>query len=216
MIKVAPSLLSANFACLKDDIEKIENGKADWLHYDVMDGHFVPNISFGYSILKDVSKVTSLFLDVHLMISEPQKYVDEFIKSGANLIVFHIEAMENKEDTLALIHHIKENNVQVGISIKPNTPVDTIQDYLSLLDVVLVMSVEPGFGGQSFKEIALAKIKDLDTRRKENNDRYLIEVDGGINETTGKKCKDAGVDVLVAGSYIFNSDDYAQRIASLK
>ena len=158
MVKVAPSLLSANFACLKDDIEKIENGKADWLHYDVMDGHFVPNISFGYSILKDVSKVTNLFLDVHLMISEPQKYVDEFIKSGANLIVFHIETMENKEDTLALIHHIKENNVQVGISIKPNTPVDAIQDYLSLLDVVLVMSVEPGFGGQSFKEIALDKI----------------------------------------------------------
>ena len=108
MVKVAPSLLSANFACLKDDIEKIENGKADWLHYDVMDGHFVPNISFGYSILKDVSKVTNLFLDVHLMISEPQKYVDEFIKSGANLIVFHIETMENKEDTLALIHHIKK------------------------------------------------------------------------------------------------------------
>ena len=216
MVKVAPSLLSANFTCLKDDIEKVENGKADWLHYDVMDGHFVPNISFGYSILEDVSKVTNLFLDVHLMISEPQKYVNEFIKSGANLIVFHIEAMENKEDTLALIHHIKENGVRVGISIKPNTPVDTTQDYLSLLDVVLVMSVEPGFGGQSFKEIALAKIKDLDTRRKENNDRYLIEVDGGINETTGKKCKDAGVDVLVAGSYIFNSDDYAQRIASLK
>ena len=157
MIKVAPSLLSANFACLKDDIEKIENGKADWLHYDVMDGHFVPNISFGYSILKDVSKVTNLFLDVHLMISEPQKYVDEFIKSGANLIVFHIEAMENKEDTLALIHHIKENNAH-----------------------------------------------------------YLIEVDGGINATTGKQCKDAGVDVLVAGSYVFNSDDYTQRITSLK
>ena len=179
MVKVAPSLLSANFTCLKDDIEKIENGKADWLHYDVMDGHFVPNISFGYSILEDVSKVTNLFLDVHLMISEPQKYVNEFIKSGANLIVFHIEAMDNKEDTLVLIHHIKENGVRVGISIKPNTPVDTIQDYLSLLDVVLVMSVEPGFGGQSFKEIALAKIKDLDTRRKENNDRYLIEVEIG-------------------------------------
>ena len=200
MVKVAPSLLSANFACLKDDIEKIENGKADWLHYDVMDGHFVPNISFGYSILKDVSKVTNLFLDVHLMISEPQKYVDEFIKSGANLIVFHIETMENKE----------------GISIKPNTPVDAIQDYLSLLDVVLVMSVEPGFGGQSFKEIALDKIKDLASRRKDNNYNYLIEVDGGINESTGKQCKEAGVDVLVAGSYVFNSEDCSQRIASLK
>ena len=129
---------------------------------------------------------------------------------------FHIEAMDNKEDTLVLIHHIKENNVQVGISIKPNTPVDAIQDYLSLLDVVLVMSVEPGFGGQSFKEIALDKIKDLATRRKENSAHYLIEVDGGINATTGKQCKDAGVDVLVAGSYVFNSDDYTQRITSLK
>ena len=124
--------------------------------------------------------------------------------------------MENKEDTLALIHHIKENNVQVGISIKPNTPVDAIQDYLSLLDVVLVMSVEPGFGGQSFKEIALDNIKDLASRRKDNNYNYLIEVDGGINESTGKQCKEAGVDVLVAGSYVFNSEDCSQRIASLK
>ena len=206
MVKVAPSLLSANFTCLKDDIEKIENGKADWLHYDVMDGHFVPNISFGYSILEDVSKVTNLFLDVHLMISEPQKYVNEFIKSGANLIVFHIEAMDNKEDTLVLIHHIKENGVRVGISIKPNTPVDTIQDYLSLLDVVLVMSVEPGFGGQSFKEIALAKIKDLDTRRKENNDRYLIEVDGGIYHKNVAEVLAAGANVMVSGSGVFKGD----------
>lgn len=216
MVKVAPSLLSANFACLKEDIKKVENGKADWLHYDVMDGHFVPNISFGYSILKDVSKVTNLFLDVHLMISEPRKYVDEFIKSGANLIVFHIEAMNSKDETLSLIHHIKEQNVQVGISIKPNTSVDEIQDYLDLLDVVLVMSVEPGFGGQSFKELAIDKIKDLALRRQEKQYHYLIEVDGGINETTGKQCKDAGVDVLVAGSYVFNSDDCTQRIASLK
>ena len=216
MVKVAPSLLSANFACLKDDIEKIENGKADWLHYDVMDGHFVPNISFGYSILKDVSKVTNLFLDVHLMISEPQKYVDEFIKSGANLIVFHIETMENKEDTLALIHHVKENNVQVGISIKPNTPVDAIQDYLSLLDVVLVMSVEPGFGGQSFKEIALDKIKDLASRRKDNNYNYLIEVDGGINGETGKDCALAGADVLVSGTYLFRSENIEKSIEKIK
>ena len=121
-----------------------------------------------------------------------------------------------KKILLALIHHIKENNVQVGISIKPNTPVDAIQDYLSLLDVVLVMSVEPGFGGQSFKEIALDKIKDLASRRKDNNYNYLIEVDGGINESTGKQCKEAGVDVLVAGSYVFNSEDCSQRIASFK
>ena len=216
MIKLAPSILSADFARLLEDVKKVEKAGCEYLHIDVMDGHFVPNISFGYSILKDVSKVTNLFLDVHLMISEPQKYVNEFIKSGANLIVFHIEAMDNKEDTLVLIHHIKENGVRVGISIKPNTPVDAIQDYLSLLDVVLVMSVEPGFGGQLFKEIALDKIKDLASRRKDNNYNYLIEVDGGINESTGKQCKEAGVDVLVAGSYVFNSEDCSQRIASLK
>ena len=129
---------------------------------------------------------------------------------------FILKQWKIKKILLALIHHIKENNVQVGISIKPNTPVDAIQDYLSLLDVVLVMSVEPGFGGQSFKEIALDKIKDLATRRKENSAHYLIEVDGGINATTGKQCKDAGVDVLVAGSYVFNSDDYTQRITKMK
>ena len=172
MVDISTSLLSVKKEKIIDTVYKLEDANTNYFHIDVMDGHFVPNISFGYSVLKDVSKVTNLFLDVHLMISEPQKYVDEFIKSGANLIVFHIETMENKEDTLALIHHIKENNVQVGISIKPNTPVDAIQDYLSLLDVVLVMSVEPGFGGQSFKEIALDKIKDLASRRKDNNYNY--------------------------------------------
>ena len=212
---LSPSILSADFGILAEQVKRAENAGAQWLHIDVMDGHFVPNISFGYSILEDVSKVTNLFLDVHLMISEPQKYVNEFIKSGANLIVFHIEAMDNKEDTLVLIHHIKENGVRVGISIKPNTPVDTIQDYLSLLDVVLVMSVEPGFGGQSFKEIALAKIKDLDTRRKENNDRYLIEVDGGINSDTVNFVKDYA-DIVVSGSFITNSNDYQESINKLK
>ncbi len=213
---IAPSLLNSNIYDIQETVKIAKIAGDNYLHIDVMDGNFVPMQAFGGKIVTDLKKKTDLILDVHLMISEPQKYVDEFIKSGANLIVFHIEAMENKEDTLALIHHIKENNVQVGISIKPNTPVDAIQDYLSLLDVVLVMSVEPGFGGQSFKEIALDKIKDLAARRKENNDHYLIEVDGGINATTGKQCKDAGVDVLVAGSYVFNSDDYTQRIASLK
>lgn len=216
MIKIAPSLLSANFVCLKEEIEAIETANADWIHYDVMDGHFVPNISFGYSILKDISKITDMFLDVHLMISDPLKYTDYFIDSGASLIVFHIEAMENKEQTLELIQKIKKRDIQVGISIKPNTSIDEIEEYLELLDVVLVMSVEPGFGGQSFMPIALSKITDLKNRREKNDYHYLIEVDGGINEETGKQCKDAGVDVMVAGSYVFNSDDYKERIESLK
>ena len=216
MVKIAPSLLSANFAELKKDIDSIETNGADWIHYDVMDGHFVPNISFGYSILKDVSKVTDMFLDVHLMISDPFKYVDHFIDSGASLIVFHVEAMKDEANIQALIEHIHEKNVQVGISIKPATAVDVIDKYLAMLDVVLVMSVEPGFGGQSFMESSLDKVRDLKMRRELNHYHYLIEIDGGINAQTGQLCKDAGVDVMVAGSYVFQGDNYQERIESLR
>ncbi|MEG0591958.1 MAG: ribulose-phosphate 3-epimerase [Coprobacillus sp.] len=214
MVKVAPSVLSANFAELKKDLDSIKEAGADWVHYDVMDGHFVPNISFGYSILKDISKVTDLFLDVHLMISDPRKYVDEFIQAGADMIVFHIEAVDSKENVNELIEYIHSQNVQVGISIKPATSVNDITDYLNRIDLVLVMSVEPGFGGQSFQEGALDKIKELSELQSQYN--YLIEVDGGINEVTGKSCKDAGVDVLVAGSYVFNQEDRKKAIDSLK
>ena len=213
MVKVAPSLLSANFAYLKEEINAIK--AADWIHYDVMDGHFVPNISVGYSILKDVSKVTDMYLDVHLMITDPAKYVDNFINSNASLIVFHYEAVA--EDKInELIAHIKEHDVEVGLSIKPDTPVEVLKPFLNELDVVLVMSVEPGFGGQKFNSAAVDKIAQLATLRKENNYHYLIEVDGGINESTSKLCNDAGVDVLVAGSYVFGSDDYTKAIESLK
>ncbi|MEG0366983.1 MAG: ribulose-phosphate 3-epimerase [Coprobacillus sp.] len=214
MVKVAPSVLSANFAELKKDLDSIKEAGADWIHYDVMDGHFVPNISFGYSILKDISKVTDLFLDVHLMISDPRKYVDEFIQAGADMIVFHIEAVDSKENVNELIEYIHSQNVQVGISIKPATSVNDITDYLNRIDLVLVMSVEPGFGGQSFQEGVLDKIKELSELQSQYN--YLIEVDGGINEVTGKSCKDAGVDVLVAGSYVFNQEDRKKAIDSLK
>ena len=214
MVKVAPSVLSANFAELKKDLDSIQKYGADWIHYDVMDGHFGPNISFGYSILKDVSKVTNLFLDVHLMISDPKKYVDEFIKAGADLITFHIEAMESEEKTRELIEYIHQHNKHVGISIKPATPVSAIEKYLNDLDLVLVMSVEPGFGGQSFQDMAIAKIKELKDKRQDAH--YLIEVDGGINAQTGKLCKDAGADVLVAGSYVFNADNRQAAIDSLK
>ena len=213
MVKIAPSLLSANFACLKQEIDKIE--AAEWIHYDVMDGHFVPNISFGYSILKDISKVTDKYLDVHLMISDPFKYVDNFIASNASLIVFHYEAVEENEID-KLIKHIKNNNVDVGIAIKPDTCQDVLKPFLSQLDLVLVMSVETGFGGQTFNHSAIEKISKLAKLREENNYHYLIEVDGGINESTAKLCRQAGVDVLVAGSYVFNSDDYTKAIESLK
>ncbi|OUQ01899.1 ribulose-phosphate 3-epimerase [Thomasclavelia spiroformis] len=213
MVKIAPSLLSANFACLKQEIDKIE--AAEWIHYDVMDGHFVPNISFGYSILKDISKVTDKYLDVHLMISDPFKYVDNFIASNASLIVFHYEAVEENEID-ELIKHIKNNNIDVGIAIKPDTCQDVLKPFLSQLDLVLVMSVEPGFGGQTFNHSAIEKISKLAKLREENNYHYLIEVDGGINESTAKLCRQAGVDVLVAGSYVFNSDDYTKAIESLK
>ena len=213
MVKIAPSLLSADFACLKKEIDKIK--VAEWIHYDVMDGHFVPNISFGYSILKDVSKVTDKYLDVHLMISDPFKYVDNFIASNASLIVFHYEAVEENEIN-KLIKHIKNNNIDVGISIKPDTCQDVLKPFLSQLDLVLVMSVEPGFGGQTFNHSAIEKISKLAKLREENNYHYLIEVDGGINESTAKLCRQAGVDVLVAGSYVFNSDDYTKAIESLK
>ena len=198
---------------LKQEIDKIE--AAEWIHYDVMDGHFVPNISFGYSILKDISKVTDKYLDVHLMISDPFKYVDNFIASNASLIVFHYEAVEENEID-KLIKHIKNNNVDVGIAIKPDTCQDVLKPFLSQLDLVLVMSVEPGFGGQTFNHSAIEKISKLAKLREENNYHYLIEVDGGINESTAKLCRQAGVDVLVAGSYVFNSDDYTKAIESLK
>lgn len=216
MVKIAPSLLAANFANLQKEIEDITLGGAQWLHYDVMDGHFVPNISFGYSILKDIKKITNLYLDVHLMISDPRKYAEEFIKAGASLLVFHIETMTSTKETIQCIQDIKKQGVDVGLSIKPNTSVDTIIPFLSMIDVVLVMSVEPGFGGQVFQDKAIEKIKQLYTYRKENQCSYLIEVDGGITTKTAPLCKAAGVDVLVAGSAIFNTTDYQEAITKLQ
>lgn len=213
MVKIAPSLLSANFAVLKEDIDSISAAGAHWLHYDVMDGHFVPNISFGYSILKDVRKVTDLFLDVHLMISEPARYIDEFAKNGADLITVHLEAFENEADIHAVLKQIHDHHIKAGLSIKPATSVDALLTYLKEIDVVLVMSVEPGFGGQSFMPDALDKIAQLKAYQKDYD--FLIEVDGGINADTGHQCSDQGADVLVAGSYIFNAEDRHAAIASL-
>ena len=208
---IAPSVLSADFGDLKSSIKKVSS--AEWLHVDVMDGHFVPNITIGPVVVKGLRKYTNQVLDTHLMISDPMKYAKEYVKAGSDRITFHIEAVS---DPLLMIKEIRNLGVQVGISIKPNTPVDTIKELIPLIDQVLVMSVEPGFGGQSFIPNALVKIKQLDTLRKELNPTLIIVVDGGVNETTGKQCKEAGANVLVAGSYVFNSDNPEKRIESLR
>lgn len=213
MTKISPSLLSCDFAYLMEGIDTMTRAGADYLHYDVMDGHFVPNISFGYSILKNIRDITDLYLDVHLMISDPQKYAQNFIDSGASLITFHYEAM-NEEDIDTFIDFLHSKHVDAGISIKPDTPVDVLKPYLDKLDLVLVMSVEPGFGGQSFKESSLDKIEALSKLR--GNRKYLIEVDGGINAETGPMCIKKGADVLVAGSYLFNAQDKKKAMDAIR
>lgn len=208
---VAPSILSADFGNLEASFKKVNSAK--WLHVDVMDGHFVPNISIGPVVIKGLRKYTNQVLDTHLMISDPLKYAAEFVKAGSDRITFHIEAVD---DPYVVIDALRELNVKVGVSIKPNTQVDAIKELLPLIDQVLVMSVEPGFGGQKFMESVLPKIAEINELRKLWNPELLIVVDGGINETTGKLCKEAGTDVLVAGSYVFNSENPEERINSLR
>jgi len=208
---IAPSILSADFGNLEKSIEQVKS--AQWLHVDVMDGHFVPNISIGPVVIKGLRAYTDQILDTHLMISDPAKYALEFIKAGSDRITFHIEATS---DPIAVINLIREHGAKVGLSVKPNTEVSAIAELIPLIDQVLVMSVEPGFGGQEFMTNSLDKIKELDRLRKKNNIHLLIVVDGGINEKTASLCKEAGADVLVAGSYIFNSNDPLARMERLK
>jgi ribulose-phosphate 3-epimerase len=208
---IAPSILSADFGRLEKSIEKVKSTK--WLHVDVMDGHFVPNISIGPVVVKGLRNITSQVLDTHLMITNPLEYAKAFVDAGSDFITFHVETVD---DPIYVINEIKKLGVKVGLSIKPNTGVEAIMDYLPVIDQVLVMSVEPGFGGQKFKESALPKIKELSVLKKTLGVDFVISVDGGINAETGKLCKDAGADVLVAGSYVFNSDNPEERIQSLR
>ena len=210
---IAPSILSANFANLQKDIELVEKAGADWLHIDVMDGHFVPNITIGPGVVKNIKKCSNLFFDVHLMISEPEKYWENFYKAGADLIVFHQEVLTNKK---ALLETIKKSGIKAGVSIKPKTSVESIKDILPITDVVLVMTVEPGFGGQSFMADMLPKITQLRNLIDTNKYNCLIEVDGGINIETAKQCLKAGADVLVSGNSVFAAANPVEALKNLK
>lgn len=214
MIKVSPSLLSADFANMENACKMLEQAKADYIHCDVMDGSFVSQITFGEKMVAAVKNCSTLPLDVHLMIVNPIKHIESFAKAGSSIITVHYEALMEK--TEACINAIKDLGVKAGLSVKPNTDIEEIEKYLPMLDLVLIMSVEPGKGGQEFLESALRKIEFCKKIKDEKKLDLLIEVDGGINAETGKLCAKAGVDVLVAGSYIFKGKDIKGAIDSLK
>ncbi len=210
---VAPSLLSADFAALKTDVDDMTAAGADLLHLDVMDGHFVPNISFGPFICRFVRRLSDLPLDAHLMISHADKYLEAFAKSGVDGLTIHIEAEAEIGPTL---RRIAELGLKRGISLNPGTPLDDILPWLGAVDLVLVMSVQPGFGGQKFDPVAVDKIAELKRRRDDEGHDFLINVDGGINDQTGPRCREAGADILVSGSWLFGASDRTERISLLR
>ena len=210
---VSPSILSADFANLERDIKSAEKYGADWIHVDVMDGHFVPNITIGVPVVKSIKRITALPLDVHLMIEKPDFYAQAFIDAGADILTFHYEALDSGERIQQLINKIKSNGVKAGISIKPKTKPEVLLPFLNSVDMVLIMTVEPGFGGQKFMSECAEKIKFI----KDNSPKNLIiQVDGGIDNNTAKICTSLGANSLVAGSYIYKSDNIQNAIASLK
>ncbi|MDD5673778.1 MAG: ribulose-phosphate 3-epimerase [Chitinivibrionales bacterium] len=212
-IKIAPSILSADFRILESQVKTVEAGGADLIHCDIMDGHFVPNISFGPLVVAAVKQCTRLPLGVHLMISNPRIFIDPFVKAGASRIIIHVEIRDNISELLRII---AERGIKTGISLNPATPLDSIRDFLPQCDEVLVMTVSPGFGGQPFLPDQLSKIKDLQQAIAGLNRPVEIAVDGGITEATAAQCVSAGATVLVAGNYIFAAADPARRIALLR
>ena len=210
-MKVSLSILTIDYANVEKSLSSIAND-IDYVHMDVMDGEFVPNISFGYSFIASLRKLTSKTFDTHLMIMHPQNYIEQFAKAGSNYITFHVEADCDVMETIKLI---KKNGCKAGLSIKPNTPVSEIESYLPYLDMVLVMSVEPGFGGQKFMMSAVDKCKELKSLREENGYSYLINIDGGINNITGAYVKDY-VDLAVSGSYVLNAVNPIENLKKLK
>ncbi len=210
---IAPSFLSADFSNLSKDIQMINNSLADWFHLDIMDGVFVPNISFGFPIIKTIKKEAKKPLDVHLMIVQPERYIEAFAEAGANILTVHYEACTHLHRTL---DQIKSMGMKAGISLNPHTPVSILEDVINMADLVLIMSVNPGFGGQKFIEHSYEKIRKLKTLINSSSSNTLIEVDGGVDPSNANALIEAGVDVLVAGNAIFRSDDPIKTIEQLK
>jgi ribulose-phosphate 3-epimerase len=213
MILVAPSILSADFSKLGKEIKAVEDAGADWIHIDVMDGHFVPNITIGPVVVSKIRKISNIFFDVHLMIENPERYIEQFAKAGADLITIHAEVCKNLK---SIINNIKKLGCKAGVSINPETSTDTIKEIIKDVDLVLIMSVHPGFGGQDFIKDVLPKIKKVKDLINETGKEIYLEVDGGINNKNVKTIIENGANVIVAGNFIFTSDDYKKAIQSIK
>ena len=210
--EIAPSVLSADFSNLRNAIEIVEKSDASWLHLDVMDGHFVPNITFGPKMVADIRKITNLTLDVHLMISDPDKFIPAFVEAGSDILTIHYESTVHVHRSLS---YIREAGAKVGISIVPSTPVSMLGEVLPFVDLVLVMSVNPGFGGQRIIMETLRKVEALREKRERERYSFLIEIDGGVNRENCRSVVEAGVDIIVAGSAVFKSKDPVEEISNL-